>query len=511
MNIHLVISTNNNTVNAIPLLMDEFKDNRVPVILSSEYAEKKHWTSNLQYVLNKKNITSKLLSFKDDENELDDKLKEFNNKDLYPSIYFNISGGKKNQILSLLSLYIERKNPEDKLIYVDSNPFKIKVYKGFKLADEYGPKCILNIEDVFNIYGFTCFNSNNTLENYVSSQQPEGLSIEKIRKINQYFLNNEDFAKFFYQYFAKPTLELEEKTSLTNKIDEILKNYKPDLQCCKNNVDDKIQKEYENIVRDLKRLRTKYQNNSKIDYADLTQCWKLTNRLINEEDIYNKYWGQIKLCIINELKQTLPVDKHLLFYEPEQVKNIVNICKEITSKNIPPHKHIYDTDIPQLLDINYTKGEFFEIMLSIKFYDIIKEKKPEALSRVYKNLQAYNLEYDNEGNAYLPDSKAQSVVEYDLVYLTEFGTISSFEAKTFGITGDVIKSKSYSAASQGGVFSTNIILTNIQKTHLKNEEFAKNYIPQSVRNQLQDMEKYRIDICYFDEIEDKLIRILSQK
>ncbi|HOT40178.1 MAG TPA: DUF1887 family CARF protein, partial [Candidatus Syntrophosphaera thermopropionivorans] len=132
MDIYLFISTNNNTVNAIPLLIDEFKENRIPVILSSDYAEKRHWTSNLQYVLEKKGLHPEVYDFPDKEEEMNNLLKKFKK---YSSIYFNISGGKKNQILSLLALYIERNNNKDRLIYMDNDKGKsiVKVFsEGFK-------------------------------------------------------------------------------------------------------------------------------------------------------------------------------------------------------------------------------------------------------------------------------------------------------------------------------------------------------------------------------------------
>jgi hypothetical protein len=207
MNIHLVISTNNNTVNAIPLVMEEFKDDRVPVILSSELAKNSKWTANLKYVLEKKGLHPEIYRFPDKEDEMNNLLKQF--KD-YDSIYFNISGGKKNQQLQLLSLYIERNNNKDRLIYMDNDKGKsiVKVFsEGFKFEKEIEPEYLLDLEDISNLYGYTCTTTNEKIEDLIFTPEKLKLPIDKIRQINKDFLENPYSAILIYQYFCSPSVE----------------------------------------------------------------------------------------------------------------------------------------------------------------------------------------------------------------------------------------------------------------------------------------------------------------
>ncbi len=534
MNIHLVISTNNNTVNAIPLLMDKFKDDRVPVILSSELAKNSKWTANLKYVLEKKGLHPIIYHFPDKEDEMNNLLKQF--KD-YDSIYFNISGGKKNQQLQLLSLYIERnrrklicgqsfsfknlsllsplkrKNMVDRLIYMDNEKGKsiVKIFsKGFKFEDEIEPEYLLDLEDISNLYGYTCTTTNEKIEDLIFTPEKLKLPIDKIRQINKDFLENLNYAILIYQYFCSPSVECDENSSVKEQIIKYLKVVRQNLGQFKTEIDNNLKQQWNNELTKLETIKNKYKYNpSNITKEDWDTIWHTFNSFLNETSIDKEHWDQLINCIIDELKQNLQKTQKPLISDPEIIKGI----REIYPSNTPADKEtlqkeiMYD-EIPTMLGIDkeFPRGLLFEDMLAVRFYDIIKEKKPEMLPRFYKNIYGYNLGYDNNGNAYITENNEPNV-EFDFVYVTNFGIIYSFEAKSFDIKGETVKSKSYSTTSQGGVFSSNIILTPIQKKHIEDKKINK-FMPQSIKDKINAIQKYNVKLWYFDEIEKQLEKIL---
>jgi hypothetical protein len=507
MNIHLVISTNNNTVNAIPLLMDEFKDNRVPVILSSELAKNSKWTANLKYVLEKKGLHPIIYHFPDKEDKMNNLLNQF--KD-YNSIFFNISGGKKNQMLSLLSLYIERNNNADRLIYMDNEKGKsiVKVFsEGFKFKDEIEPEYLLDLEDISNLYGYTCTKTNEKIEDFIFTPEKQNLPIDTIRQINKYFLEDPDIAILLYQYFGSSSVECDENSSVKEQIIKYLTGALPKLGQLKEDLDNSLKQNWNNEVKKLNTIKNKYNDNPRnITKEDWNALWKIIKQFIDENGIYNNYWGQLKKKLYLHIIDYFNKNQKPIITDRDLAQRIINKCQKLSSKPIPQKEIIFDSDVPDLLDMNYRKGFFFEDMLAVRFYDLIKEKKPEMLPRFYKNINGYNLGYDNNGNAYITENNEPNV-EFDFVYVTNFGIIYSFEAKSFDIKGETVKSKSYSTTSQGGVFSSNIILTPIQKKHIEDKKINK-FIPQSIKDKINAIQKYNVKLWYFDEIEEQLEKIL---
>lgn len=508
MDIYLFISTNNNTVNAIPLLIDEFKENRVPVILSSEYAEKNKWTANLKYVLEKKGLHPQVYDFPDKEEEMNKLLKQF--KD-YPSIYFNISGGKKNQILSLLALYIERNNNKDRLIYMDNDKGKsiVKVFsEGFKFEKEIEPEYLLDLEDISNLYGYTCTQSQKKIDNFIFNPNNLNLPIDKIRQINKYFLEEPEFAILLYKYFGSAQVEFADNCLIKEQINKCLTEANPTLEELKKEIDNTLKQDWIEAKSRLNNIKDKYKDNpSNITKEDWNALWNIIHPFLDEKGTYNKYWGQLKRKLNEKIIKDFNQNTKALIDDKALIKKILDICQKLSSKPIQQKGKIFDSDVPDLLDIHCKKGFFFEDMLAVRFYDLIKEKNPEMLSRFYKNINGYNLEYDNNGKACLPKSNNPNVVEFDFVFVTNFGIIYSFEAKSFDIKGETVKSKSYSTTSQGGVFSSNIFLTPIQKKHFDDKQFNK-YIPGQMKDKINAIQKYRVQLWYFDEIGERLEKML---
>lgn len=511
MDAHIVLSTRQNTVNAIPLLMKRF-GGRTPLILSSSYATKNHWTANLAFVLKKHGLKPRVLDISKCENDnralrkyIVDQTSEFS------SVLFNISGGKKNQILPLLSAYVLRKNAQDRMLYTDSNPFRIEVYKGLEQVDEHPPEYLLDLEDISNLYGYTCCQTPKKVSH--TRVDPDNLILpaDRLRKINRAFTENYDIAKLMYKYFDKRPSELDEKTGIEDKIKKVLNEHKPELEECDLAKKDELRRRCDRLFDIARELKTRDKSDGRPPTeGELRNLWKKISTYPQKKELFNRYWSLIRKAIVHYIQESIDIQNPVLFHSASYAKNIIKKCNEISGGNHPLMEKIRWSDVKELLGFDAKKGFIFENMLAIKMHDLIREKESSALSRLYMNVRAYRLEYQETGEAYVADrNENENVVEFDLVFVTDHGTIYSFEAKTFGHEGDILKSKSYSTSSQGGVFSETIMVTQIQEQHIQDEEEFSDYIPQGVLSQLEGLKRYIPKIWYYDQIEENIDSILK--
>jgi len=509
MDAHIVISTRQNTVNAIPLLMEQFQG-RAPLILSSAEAENNHWTANLAFVLKNHGLAPeihRIAECESDDNALISYIRDLVSS--YGSVCFNISGGKKNQTLPLLSVYIQRNNPEDRLVYVDSKPFRILVYSEFDRIAEFDPQYLLDLEDISNLYGYTCFRRPGIRPDTMVNPAKLIMPADRLRKLNHAFLTNFEIAKLIYKYFDKQPTDLDDKSRIKQRIEEVLNEYRPTLEECELKTTAEIRIRYEKMFSTVKDIREKVKGeNRKPTFNELVAIWKTLTAFPRDNEIFDQYWSLIRKAIVGYVMDSCKIDDPVLFHERSLVSSIITRCNELTGNACPDRDKIRWSDVKELLGLDFQKGFLFEGILALALYDLIREKRPDLLKRLHMNVKPYKLAYDDNGGAKIIERKEnENVVEFDLVYVTDHGTIHSFECKTFGHQGDILKSKSYSTESQGGVYSETIMVTQLQKQHLDLEEM-KDYIPNKVTNQVQALQKYNPKLWYFDQVREMIESIL---
>lgn len=506
----ILISTQQNTVNVFPLLMEPFA-NCDPIIVSSQKAIKDHWTANLEFVLARKIfIPIRIdLTEKEETEEQTTDLIVSQLKD-YDQVYFNISGGKKNLILFFLYAFQKRANKNDRIIYVDNNPTTVQVFEGYKYSTYYPVPYLLDLEDILNLYGFTCFQIPSQRSYIQLDDIVNNSKYQKVSMINKYFLTNNDFAILLYKYFYKIPLDIDDKVSISEKIMKVIINNKPTLQNCQADVDPGVKKSYETIFVDIKKLKEKTKRENRLPENDeIINLWKQWKHLSSEQDIFNRYWSSIKKQILHLMLTSISADDSILYDDSEKIKMIVDICRKITDKTLKHYDKIYHSDVMELLALDIQKGELFELMFTELIANYIKQHTPVKKDRFYFNVKVYNLGYTKDNKAFYQENEEfNNLVEFDTVFVTNYGTIIGFECKIFGFGGDVVKAKDQSAHLHGGVFSQIKLITHIQNKHLKNLE-VKPYLPYNVLQQLEAVQKYHIDIWHYDEIEDKLEQILS--
>lgn len=510
----IVLATQNNVVNMIPLMLEQFSG-CTPIILSSEVAKDRRWTANLEYVLQKKGFEPRIVDISDPEGQ-DPKLMETILSSIaeFDLVYFNISGGKKNQILPLLRAYQARSYPEDRIFYADSNPFRLQVIKDLMPETECSPEYHLDLENILNLHGFTCCYQTNG--NNCPIVDPGNLSLpqDKLDLLNRLFLENDVFAKLLYSYFDRMETDLDEKTSMEVRIKSILSEHRPKLPQCQDLVDKGTKTSYDQVAQSIKNLKATLASDKRnITEKELNRLWRELSVIPGVENIFSQFWGAIRDAIISMTKQSLEAQNPVLISDQATIKELQKICEPFGWKEGDNKTEIRNSDLKQILGLgDIRKGSLFEAMLSLKIWQIIKKHQPKATNRLFMNVKAYKLDYDNNGKARIVDRKEnENLVEFDTVFVTSNGTLLTIESKTFGHSGDMVKSKTWSATSHAGIFSKAVMVTHIQKKHRAVESELARSLPNKVIQQLDALQKYSAELWYYDEIEARLERYLNLK
>lgn len=495
----IFVSTQQNTVNVFPLLMEEFGQ-CMPVVVSSQVALNNHWTANLEFVLRHKGldvIHHHLSDIDEEDSQSVDAIVRLLSS--YDEVYFNISGGKKNLILLLLDAYQTRNNPQDRLIYVDNRPTAVKVFRGYKLIASHPVRFTLHLEDVLNLYGYTKLQT--PAKDVVA--QPAPSTDTRMSALNKYFLQDPVFIRFLYAYFGKQATEFDDKAKLKDKISQVLREHRPTLEQCKVYMDKDHKLGYETLFQDIYALKAQLQAEGRAaEKYELNKIWRKWTQLANADEIFRKHWIEVKKKLINILRDMIHQDDWILFTDQDQIRNIVKACDAITGETHEIPNLLTKNEAVKLLQLGKKHGDMFEAM----FRDLIQRTLPDKQSRFESNVKVYPLGYDDAGNAFYQDfQESQNLVEFDAVYVTDYGTLVCFECKTFGFGGDLVKAKDQSSHLHGGVFSRIVLVTHLQKQHLDDPEM-KDVLPIALMGQLESVKKYRVEIWYYDEI----IKNLSQ-
>lgn len=504
------ISTQNQTVNLIPAILMQVE--RI-IAISSQTAEKNHWTEHLRLVTARKGITFEKIPFVHKEDINPDILQKELEKSItagLEDIIWNITGGKKSQIISMMKVYNDLcKDPC--VVYLEYSPWKLMIYKGMQFFKEIDVEVDLHLEDILNLYGYTCITKHKSdqlrlIEDVISN------NLDELEHLNQHFTQNQLFQEIFYKY-AGSTLELEQKDreDISQFLSRILEKYKPQYRI----ISDTILPAREGY-RNLHYAITEFQNVYKLHTSDekyQTALRKLF-KIVCGENIYQDYWEQVKKEILNFLISNLKNDSIPLLNKdltPKQIEKIKFIFRQIGGE-IKPTKEFRKNDIFRFA-FQGSIGKLFELMV---YYEFVQVKKQNRIRfKAYAGVKTYRFiaeDYNEHGQVKYPVSKSDKDAddEIDLVITTQHGTLLIFEFKTFGFSGDIIRSNRDTIITKSGPFGRVYFINNLLKSTLNEKGEYPDYVPQKIIAQVAASEKLGIKMWKFDEIRSEIPDILAE-
>lgn len=493
---YICMSTENQTVNIIPL---SYVDVDSVTILSTNFVNEKGLSVRLQNFLNSKNIKNTIYNLTDVQNTnlpefikvLDNIIGEFDTSQ--NKIIFNITGGQK--IYPLACYEIFNKYPNIELIYLEFHLHKLislSKENGKTIQNEKQYYSNLTLEDILYLYGYT-YDKNDSKK--IDSINDIDANFEHLMNFYNYYVSD----ILFRQIFLKTSYERADLN--LRALDEVFRRTLNDCIPILEQITPK-EEQFEQVIGYIKSEIELYKSKSGYNGKKL---FKNLDKAFNDDKVYDLYWREIKRRLLKKLKVNLSQYDYInpnilvhIFSNQEElndfkiklqnsggkISNTVDGTLEIYKKNI-----VY----------SYKIGELFELLILAKIIQYLNENidiKNKVL-QIWLNVKTKKL-----------DSNAIEA-EYDILFVTKFGTIVILEAKAGKFEGETAKAKSYGASSKSGPYGKSYMVVPILSSDFNEEKRLREYIPPVLAASFENLREHGLEHILLDELEDKLKKILK--
>lgn len=399
------VSTGQNITNLIPavqksLYVDKF------VLLETTTAKKAKWSEGIKKVLKNRNFEVEIIDLEGIDShisKIQTKLTDLF-KDYKQPLIWNLGGGQKPQqipIWEVFKIRNEKLNIPDIVCYAnqdDTGILEIWEYQNSSLTTRSEKISVdLSAEEIFNVFGF------------VLKEQPK-LIYQKINTI--YFEPVKDLLMFqdFREFLFKLPVQSFD-----------IGNQNLSLQTIRNILNKEKQSITSNLAKVcIELISTLNQEKNGIENYLKNQAFKeaKTNQVLNKVD-FTKLFLEL-------IKQNLP-------YEVIELQNEV-LKKELEKTDIA----ITPNFLQEITNDRYNKTSFY-------FEQIVAQRVVKLLQTTQHNIiEAYaNLKTEKNG---------QQVAEYDVLCVTEKGTILALDAKTFEFENKDIDARLYNLEQGSGFY-----------------------------------------------------------
>jgi hypothetical protein len=382
------ISTEQNTTNLIPAIQCSISK---LILLETSMANKKGWSKGLIKILEDRNIVVEIIRLKVDEDTHIPNIIEIIKRainDIDEPIIWNGGGGQKIQFAALWECFNFRKNT-DTLCYTNQNSKDLEFWK-FKGLEKVTYQEKINVDltayEILGTFGFDVKSGNLIF----------GCENSLIREKTRDLLHFQEFREYFYNSpFQKGIEPVDNKETL-------LKDIKQQFQNSKTILKSSLKK----IILDFdffELLKTYHTENGE----------KLNKEHVDFEEkidrINNLYLGGNGVLI-----KTLNGENNL----PPVIINNEALKKELETLGIKEiEKFDYGTNFYSKLSSKIdSSAKYFEIILAQYFVDFLS-KNNSIIKYVYLNLKT--------------EKEGKEIAEYDILCVTQQGTLIAFDAKTF--------------------------------------------------------------------------------
>jgi len=448
------VSTAQNTTNVLPALqmkIDYF------IALETSAAHKRNWSDGMTSVLKKKGITvlNPIILDKTEDTRIDLISKRLS--EIIPAnieILWNLGGGQKAQQFAMWQTFISRNeegkdeiacyaNPENQKLEIWEYNFNTKKPEFSSVNIE----SILTAAEVFEIYGYRLDVPESSV--YYSKLKKNNYQPHKLHEL----LNYHEFRKFFY------------KLPKTSHADE-------------SNQKNLTIREFEKLAKQL--------NDSELELFIAREQRK---RGRDENFNIEKLVPTLRKKIINNIKKlflTPPKDEKIKIFD----NNLKNTLKSITGIN------------NDFLEVSYT---FFKknfpgySKISFLFEDMLKEITAEILNdnnnyvlEAYSNIKLYK--------------GTKNIAEYDILFVTTWGTIIAIDAKTYDVAVKDIDARLLNLRQGAGRYVKFIISYPFYP-----DDIDKLWLPAEIKRLSSKLIDYNIPFYTFNNISQTTTLLINGK
>lgn len=404
------VSTEQNITNLIPALQNRVNEF---ILIETSQAKKKNWSNGLISVLNTKDIKTRVVLL----NETEDTRIELLSEKLINilegetnQITWNLGGGQKAQQFALWQTFLFRyfNNIHDKACYSNPSAHNIEWWFWENNTLKFFSEKIsvpVSLEEVLTVFGFEIKGS----KNIIFKRNSDINTVDKIPDL----INFSEFREYLYKLSRFHIKSIKNDISYNlNEIEEIFYNLKKDPSLIQNLIESSL-------------------HYMKIDFEKM------------KETTFKKGTFLVKL-IPFLTKQIIEHFFSRIFKGNEKPEASVKNpeLKKILSQYIPnPQSIVIDKELLEKLSGSLiTKG-------SLYFEKIVIQRTVDYLNSCENNiLEAYqNIKIKKKGTD-------RDVGEYDILMLTEWGTLISFDSKTFDFEMKDLDARLYNLEQMGGKF-----------------------------------------------------------
>jgi len=404
--LHIAVSTGQNITNLIPVMQPGIGVSRV-WLLETATAQRSHWSAGLMGVLERRNITVKQIPLEGLDSDITGmikKLKQLLEKEAEP-VWWNLGGGQKPQQIACWETFKYRNETleiPDKVCYTNQDDIGLLETWSFKegLPKRSIERIKVNIgaAEIFKVFGFN-IKGNPTLI-YKDKKVCKTLDVFD-------WIPIPEFREFFFLLAA--TKQVNEQSTISPTT---LHNY---LKSSKS--------KFANLAADtVGRLIKILQNENGFISFDENYDFRLnkTNQSLKQSDFIR--------TIFNIIQDAIPVP-------------IIEISNEVLKRKLSSDCIELNYKSFEILTDNHfhATGPYFEQVVIQRVKKLL-ETKPHPITEAYANL-----EIEKDGN---------TIAEYDVLCVTEKGTIIALDAKTFKFENKDIDARLYNLEKGSGFYRT---------------------------------------------------------
>lgn len=411
------VSTGQNITNLIPAVQESLNIDNL-ILLETATANKHNWSVGISNVLERKKIKTEAIKLDGIDDNINEIIKIVNNRisGIQEKIIWNLGGGQKPQQIAIWELF-KKRNLENKIPDIvcyanqdDKGILDIWVYENDKVIQKTeNIDSILNAKDIFEVFGCELKGS------------PKKI-YEKDKKIDFEFISDlfeyEEFREYFFK-LPQASYEIQSKPLTLEFIREILNRERVELS----------ERFFDTISIMIKNL-----NLSESDITDFKKNIKNTSKLeINTGKKRNLFNNAIKknnlLSVIYDLiKKHIP--HPIIELKNHKLKNVLKKEQIVINSDL----------IKELSNQKSNKSaEVFETLIAQRIKKLLENKE-------HNIIEAYtNFEIEKYG---------RTVAEYDVLCVTNKGTIIALDAKTFNFESKDIDARLYNLEQGSGFYRT---------------------------------------------------------
>jgi len=398
------VSTGQNITNLIPAVQESLKIDNL-ILLETATAHKHNWSSGISNVLERKKIKTEAIKLDVIDDNINEIIKIVNTRisGIQEKIIWNLGGGQKPQQIAIWELF-KKRNLENKIPDIvcyanqdDKGILDIWVYENNKVIQKTENIDVkLNAKDIFEVFGCQVIrNPKKIYERNKISDFENILDLFEYKEFREYFFK---LPQVSYEIQRRPlTLEFIIETFQTEQVVVSEKFYDTI-----SNMISKLNSKNLNIITDSETRRRIYMSSI-----------KKTNLLGFFYDLLKKHIPHPNIELDNQK------------------------LKDLLKKN----QIVINNDLMmELSNEKYKKAaEVFEVIIAQRVKNLLETKKHNVI-------EAYtNFEIEKFG---------RTVAEYDVLCVTNKGTIIALDAKTFNFESKDIDARLYNLEQGSGFYRT---------------------------------------------------------